>query len=269
MTKMNLTCEQFDDLLPDYFEGTSEPATRIAMDSHRVACLRCAAIVRDIEKIRVDAEALPELSPSHDLWAGISSRIDEEVVAAPVFGGPGRSTLHQPARPVPLMKWGIAAAILVAVTSGVTYYATMAQVRRGTVGTVAVIPESGDSVATLSPTPPVVTPSLDSSASRPAPGGGAGVVPVASRGARVPANVTYDHEIAELRNVLEQRRMELDPSTVTVIQHSLTTIDIAIKEARTALASDPASTFLKEQLDKALEKKLGLLRRVALLPARA
>ena len=81
--------------------------------------------------------------------------------------------------------------------------------------------------------------------------------------------VTYDREIADLRDVLAQRRNDLDPSTVAILEHSLTTIDVAIQEARTALVTDPASKFLKDQLDKALEKKLGLLRTVALLPARA
>ncbi len=276
MTRTSMTCDRFDDLLADYFEGTCEPGTRNAMDSHRVACLRCAAIVRDIEKLRIDAGALPELMPSRDLWVGISERIDREVVAAPSFGAspqfsaPGL-TRGQPVRPVPFLKWGVAAAALIAVTSAVTYYATMARVQRESMTTVAVIPSGGDTAATIVVNRPDSTPNVDlSTLHQPAaPLAGSTVLPVSGRAARVPAIVTYDHEIADLRNVLAQRRVDLDPSTVAVIEHSLTTIDAAIQEARTALASDPASRFLKEQLDKALEKKLGLLRTVALLPARA
>ena len=134
MTRTSMTCDRFDDLLADYFEGTSETGTRSAMDAHRVECLRCAALVRDIDRIRTDAEALPELTPSRDLWSGISERIDREVFAAPVFGAPQVFAapalgIGQPKRRMDFMKWGVAALVLIAVTSGVTYYATMARVR--------------------------------------------------------------------------------------------------------------------------------------------
>jgi hypothetical protein len=81
--------------------------------------------------------------------------------------------------------------------------------------------------------------------------------------------VTYNREITQLKSVLEQRRLDLDPATVAIVENSLRTIDTAIAEARAALVRDPASTFLTDQLNKALEKKLGLLRTVALLPPRA
>jgi hypothetical protein len=75
-------------------------------------------------------------------------------------------------------------------------------------------------------------------------------------------------EIGRLRGVLSQRREDLDPATVAVLENSLKTIDKAVAEARQALANDPASRFLRDQLNKALEKKLGVLRTAALLPSR-
>ena len=72
-----------------------------------------------------------------------------------------------------------------------------------------------------------------------------------------------------MRAVLDQRRGTLDSATVAIVEQSLTTIDRAIANARTALARDSASLFLSDQLSRALEKKLGVLRTVALLPARA
>jgi hypothetical protein len=277
MTRTGMTCARFDDLLAEYLEETSEAGVRKAMDAHRVDCLRCAAVVRDIAKIRMDAGGLPDLTPSRDLWSGISERIDREVVAAPHFGAAQSFSASsfgrgQPNRRASFMKWGVAAAALMAVTSGVTYYAAMARVQRRTIKTVAV---GRDSVATMasnrlepaSPSAPNVAP--PSLGQAPAPFAGANVLPASTHAPRISAMVTYDREIAGLRNMLAQRRVDLDPGTVAVIEHSLTTIDNAIHEARTALASDPASRFLREQLDKALEKKLGLLRTVALLPARA
>jgi len=42
-----------------------------------------------------------------------------------------------------------------------------------------------------------------------------------------------------------------------------------VKQARAALARDPASGFLTGQLDAVLQKKVELLRTVALLPSRS
>jgi hypothetical protein len=77
--------------------------------------------------------------------------------------------------------------------------------------------------------------------------------------------VVYGQEIARLRTILDQRRPDLDSSTVSAVEKSLKAIDVAIADARAALAADGSSQFLTEQLNRALEKKLGVLRRVALL----
>jgi Putative zinc-finger len=99
------------------------------------------------------------------------------------------------------------------------------------------------------------------------PSGGAALTPV-NRAARPALTATLTQEITALRGVLTDRRDELDPRTVAILESSLSTIDSAITEARRALQIDPASRFLSSQLDKALEQKLGLLRTAALLPAR-
>ena len=69
--------------------------------------------------------------------------------------------------------------------------------------------------------------------------------------------------------MLKQRRDKLDPSTIKVVEDNLALIDAAVKQARAALMHDPASGFLTEQLDNALQKKVELLRTVALLPSRS
>jgi hypothetical protein len=96
-----------------------------------------------------------------------------------------------------------------------------------------------------------------------------GTALVARRETRNSPRVTYDAEIASLRGILNERSEQLDPRTVAVLQSSIATIDSAISQARAALERDPRSRFLSTQLDKALEKKLGLLRTAALLPARS
>jgi hypothetical protein len=55
---------------------------------------------------------------------------------------------------------------------------------------------------------------------------------------------------------------------VKIIEKNLLVIDKAIAESRAALAKDPHSRFLNEQLTRVLDQKVGLLRTAALLPAR-
>jgi hypothetical protein len=73
----------------------------------------------------------------------------------------------------------------------------------------------------------------------------------------------YDQEIAELRAILEQSTLELDDATVRVVAENLRVIDDAIAAARSALAADPASALLSQQLAGAYDMKLDLLRRLA------
>jgi hypothetical protein len=86
--------------------------------------------------------------------------------------------------------------------------------------------------------------------------------------ATTPASAVYDREVELLRQVIEQRRGALDPATIAIVEQNLTLIDRAIAESRDALRRDPASSLLSRQLDLALEKKVQLLRRAAMLPAR-
>ena len=76
-------------------------------------------------------------------------------------------------------------------------------------------------------------------------------------------------EIGELQTLLKQKRSQLDPATVQVVEDNLNLIDVAVKQARAALAKDPASGFLNERLDNALQKKVELLRTAALLPSKS
>jgi hypothetical protein len=78
----------------------------------------------------------------------------------------------------------------------------------------------------------------------------------------------YDREITKLRTIVKSRRSTLDPATITVLEQSIAVIDSAIAQSRSALAKDPASGFLANQLNHSLEKKIELLRPAALLPAR-
>lgn len=79
----------------------------------------------------------------------------------------------------------------------------------------------------------------------------------------------YGAEIQRLYDVITQRKADLDPATVKVIEDNLAIIDSAIVQSRRAIARDPGSGFLMEQLNSVLDRKVELLRTAAMLPARS
>ena len=65
--------------------------------------------------------------------------------------------------------------------------------------------------------------------------------------------------------MLRESRDSLNPRTVLILERNLQVIDDAIREARTALAADPANALLNAHLAGARQRKLDLLRRAALI----
>ncbi len=261
-----MTCADVDSALLDYFEQTLDDGARVAVDEHIAECLRCNAMMRDIGSIRAEAAKLPELAPSRDLWAGISARIEPTVVPL------GRSRQESRRTWVPAAA---AAAALVIATAGITWLATS----RSLVPSAQKVAEAPPIQATVAsvapaaapeapPTATVVAPTAPERSTPRAQSGGATLASRASSRVATPSEIAYGDEIARLQNVIAERRRELDPSTVTVIEQSLKIIDAAVRQSRAALARDPKSGFLADQLNNALDKKVELLRTVALLPSR-
>ncbi len=251
-----LTCAEFESRLQDYLESDLDTATHARMDAHRAECVDCHALTAELQNLTAQAANLPDLSPSRDLWDGIANRIEAEVVEFPVTPLPGevravvptnggpvyaeyipsseRPSSQVPRRPV-VSPWRFAAAasVLVAVTAGVTW---------NIAARTATVPASA---------------SADSGYAS-AMEGTRGV----SNVARQPLDVTYDTEIASLRKIVDERRADIDSTTLAVLERNLTVIDDAIAESKEALASSPTSSFLMERLSDAYDTKLRTLRAV-------
>lgn len=277
MTDEPMICGDVDGRLPDYLEETLDEGTRRRVRLHLTSCDRCSSLIAQLESIRVDAAALPALTPSRDLWAGISARIETPVIALGASDTPfGRRS--------PAWLIGAIAAGLVFATAGITHVLTRQSMEREFAS--AVRADSPVTVAAAGqpqlPVDTTVSVGRTVTERRRQPQTGAVAEPVVEEVgsrqesaagpvrlvARTSVDRTYDREIVRLRAVLRQRRAQLDPETVTVIEQSLRVIDNAIAQSRAALAKDPASAFLRDQLDSSLEKKVDLLRTAALLPAR-
>jgi hypothetical protein len=282
---MPLSCDEFADRLADYLEGDLPEAVRGAMEAHADVCAGCGQLLVDIGALREEAAALPALTPSRDLWAGIAERIDARVLP-----------LDAPrvARTVAVrrtwMRPAVAAAALVIAAAGVshvltrmTYDPTMsatAPTKR-----IAALPADTQ----LTPAPAAVDAEVTSTAPERPSGASSKAAPQTVRPSdrptvrpsdRSPVRLVsavplmhetepiYDREIVKLRRIVRERREQLDPKTIAVLEQSIAAIDSAIVQSRAALAKDPVSGFLATQLNHSLEKKVQLLRTAALLPAR-
>jgi hypothetical protein len=75
----------------------------------------------------------------------------------------------------------------------------------------------------------------------------------------------YQSSVLELRAQLAAQADRLAPATIATIEHSLSTIDVAIAEAREALLRDPSNATLPELLASNYRQKIDLLRRATQL----
>ena len=98
MTTHAMNCTAFDETLADYLEGDLGASERQAVEAHLASCVRCAALVRDLQQIRDSAGELGELVPSRDLWDGIEARIEAPVVPLAPRDAPWRCPTARPGR---------------------------------------------------------------------------------------------------------------------------------------------------------------------------
>lgn len=298
-------CEALVDArLADYLDDSPDPALVAEVNAHVRSCARCAALVGDLTGITAAARSLPPLIPARDLWSGIAGRIATPVTAptgaasttvVSIESAPSRRRRGLPAH---WRSLGAAAAALVLITAGVTFTVTRATIEGGADhGAAGAAVAAAD--ATTPPkggvtTGPKAPPGELATAAGATSGNGSdaaddagearttsttgqsGATLAAERGssssrrvaAAVAAKTTYDREIDALRRIVRERRSQLDPATLAVLERNIAVIDEAIAQSRAALTRDPRSRFLDDQLNSALDKKLDLLRTAALLPAR-
>lgn len=291
-----MDCDAFATALADYLERDLAGEARRAMDAHAARCGGCAALLADLGALREAAAALPALEPARDLWAGIAERLPTRVLALDDARSAGARRVAVWRRPA------VAAAALVLVAAGLSHVWTR-QVYERPARTVAasdvpaardsavVVPGAGEAASGpeianatapsgIGGSPPGIGSDarLASRRAMLAAGGGRGAAASAVRLAsrpgsasavmRTEAEPVYDREIMRLRAIVRERRAQLDPATVAVLERSIAVIDSAIAQSRAALARDSASAFLATQLNRSLEKKVELLRLTAQLPAR-
>ena len=250
--------EEWTDKLSDFLDDELTAEERYAVESHLQGCESCAAVLDELKQVVARARTLEPRPSRVDLWPGIAAQIEQTQDRA----ASGASILPMRTR----AGWRVtftlpqfaAASVLIAAMSGGLAWSLRSRVPIAP--TAADRSAEGHPVASRSNIPgqpPSVADQL--SAEREALAERADVLPVSL------ADAQYDAAVSDLERALKEGRSKLDPATITIVEHNLQTIDEAIRQAREALAADPANSYLSGHLVEARRRKLDLLRRAAAL----
>jgi anti-sigma factor RsiW len=224
--------EEWTDKLSDYLDDELTADERAAVDAHLRECRECVAVLNDLKRVvaRAQAASADVRPPAADLWPGVSGRIE---------------TIRQPRKIAFTVSQLAAAAALVAAVSG------------GAVWQIATSDRRAEALRHTEQNGAVAA-----STQREVP---QGFSPADSTSPAVEqvslADAQYDAAVLDLEKALQKGRGKLDASTISIVEHNLETIDQAIRQAREALAADPANSYLSGHLVEARRRKLELLRR--------
>jgi negative regulator of sigma E activity len=242
--------EEWTDKLSEYLDGELPDDERYAVESHLSGCAECTAVLEDLKRIVAHARSLDPRPPRADLWAGIAERIESPTssVSSVVPSSRARGATRRVSFTLPQLA--AAAMVLIAVSAGVAWRF------------------AERSAGSESSGPAEVSRSAEASSSSVAVGGereaSADRAPSDVQSAAISlADDQYDAAVADLERALRQGRGRLDANTIAIVEHNLQIIDQAIAQARQALASDPANSYLSSHLVEARRRKLDLLRRAA------
>jgi hypothetical protein len=278
---LSMTCDQFEDILPQLLDDDAMPVPPAAR-LHLEGCGRCKALYDDLTGIRTSAVALPPISPSRDLWAGIEARIRTPVVPL-VEGMPVRRQRRQ----ISLRSAAIAAGLLALVNAGVSY--TYMYLNRPVLVEAPqpqAAPEVPAPVAMRSAAPAELLTSLPLRVvTMPATPRRGSTIVLAAIGAepetdegpdqpqqqprrREQAKAVYDREITRLQAIVDSGRSRLDAATAAKLDRNLRIIDAAIEQCNQALLRDSTSAFLIESLNNVYQTKVKVLRIAAAAASR-
>ena len=248
MTTMH---EEWTDRLSEYLDDELPAADRRSVDEHLAGCASCRAVLEDLRRVVARAQHLERRPPSAELWDGVSRRI-----RADVRGG-NRTSGATPRRLSFTIPQALAASLVVALLSGAVVWRALDRSAKAS-RSVATAERVSDATPErkTDATPERQT---DAATEREASAERSDVATVSY------ADAQYDAAVADLEKALKEGRGRLDGNTVAIVQHNLQIIDQAIEQARQALESDPANSYLSSHLVDARRRKLDLLRRAAAL----
>jgi hypothetical protein len=215
--------EHWIDRLSEYLDGELAAGEVRALEAHLTACPTCASTLEQLRVVVAKARDLEALPPETDPWPAIDARL----------------------RPRPAGLWPRLAERFD--RFGRRFSLTIPQLAAA--GVALVMLSAGTMWLVLHRSPVRVAPA-------PATAPVVGAIPTE------PASFDesrYDAAVAELQQVLNEHRAELDTATVRILEQNLALIDRATEEARRALRADPANSYLHGHLAEQMMRKVRLL----------
>ncbi len=231
------TCKTMDETrLSQYVDGELDAAVRNEVERHLRGCADCPGIVDDQRAIRSAAAGLPrDIEPPRDLWSEIERRIEGSGAVTSAGAGPpdsGDVTLPGSGRFHLARSWSVGLAAAAAVVVLVAGAAFLVRDDR----------RLSDGEATPPPGVSVTLASLKA------------------------AGADYRRMTAELEMLIEARREDLSPVTVSVLEENLRIIDEAFDEIQVALENDPHSAPHRALFTSIYRRKMMLLQQAFSLP---
>lgn len=223
-----MSCEKMDERLNDYLDDLLPATGREEVDRHLRECAGCRDSLREMRALVREATSLPRtIEPPRDLWRGI----EQDLLRVGRIARES-STRRQGVGPFSAWLPGLAAAaLIIVVTAGVTLLLT-----RGN--------RDGRSAAR----------------------GGMTGISAATLASYREAESVYLAATDDLLILLEDRRGELAPETLAVIESNLRIINDSIQEVRVALEEDPKSSQNRDLFTSLHWKKIMLLQQAVRLP---
>jgi hypothetical protein len=218
-------CEEIQPRLGDLVDGTLDAVNREAVEAHVRECARCAALVRDFDRIRQAARALGPIDPPAHVWLEIAGQLRQVTPPTAAEPAPSAGVAHA-------WQWAALAAALLVITTGTYVFLRLER-----------------------PTPPKA-PTAASAAT--------GSVQVFADELSE-AMTHYEKAIAELEVITKTNNGSLDPTLASTLQKNLRVIDGAIAESRTAFTRDPTSVPARDSLLEALQRKVSVLQETVAL----
>jgi anti-sigma factor RsiW len=214
--------DKWTDKLSEYIDGELSVAETEALEAHLMDCAECGRMLQELRMVVVRAGQVIDREPATDLWQGIAARIAAPEVETVT---PLATSPGKRRFSFSISQLAAASIALMLMSAGTMYL---------------VVGRDEPTTITRTVTQPVTAP-------------GSASVRAVTR--------NYDAAVAELEQVLERNRGQLDTATVRVLEQNLAIIDRAIIDARAALGQEPANEYLTKYLDQAMQKKVQLLKR--------
>jgi anti-sigma factor RsiW len=223
--------EHVSDHLSAFMDDDLDATAHATVERHLRTCTACAAELGELRRLVAYAGTVVsrDVPPSRDLWPGIEARLVTPGLAGFPSRRPGRGRLVS----FSIAQLATAAVLLMAVSGATAWFVR---------GNLAVAPDA-------IPARPTVQAEIE---------------PYASADAVRPVNFAdaqYDAAVSDLERALDERRNDLNPRTVEILERNLKLIDAAIAQARQALEEDPGNAYLNRHLVESRKRKLDLLRR--------